>query len=88
MTVFGDSETITVADLQVGDFIEVIPTQGGVRGSKVESGVASLDIGSGWRRSRGRGRAGLDIKSVRIATLRGHLLDVPADFSVSVRRPQ
>lgn len=86
MTTFGPSETITIADLRVGDFIETIPTQSGVRGTRLGSGVASLETGYRWSRSNGRGRSRSDVASIEIATLRGQRVDVPATFSVVVRR--
>lgn len=86
MTTFGPSETIAIADLLVGDFIEKVPTQSGVRGIRLDSGVASLEPGFRWARSNGRGRARSEVDSIQIETLRGQRVDVPATFSVVVRR--
>ena len=86
MSAFGPSETIAIADLRVGDFIEKVPTQSGVRGTRLNSGVASLGTGFRWQRSNGRGRSRSEVDSIVIETLRGHRIDVPATFSVVVRR--
>lgn len=85
MNTYGTEQTIRVADLVEGDWIEVIPTQDGVRGIKLNSGVQALFEGYGWVAGRGRGRARVDLDSTRIVTRRGNV-HVPSHFSVVVRR--
>lgn len=88
--VFGPAETITVAGLAVGDWVVEVPTQQGVRGTTVKSGVRDLRADWGtWRRSAGYRRPKLAIESRVIMFCDPHVAAVnyPADFAVAVRRP-
>lgn len=72
-----------ITDLRVGDWVEVVPTQSGVRGIIVESGIATIDHGHGWVERVGRRR--YTVASVRFTTLTGKTYDIPATFSVVAR---
>jgi hypothetical protein len=48
--VFAESATVRVGDLKVGDFLETVPTQEGVRGTRFNSAVREIqDDSSFWR---------------------------------------
>ena len=82
---FGSEETIRVADLVEGDWIEVIPSQHRMRGQKINSAVKSLSEGYGWTAGGGRGRRRTELASTVVVTRRGDFC-VPNDFTVVVRR--
>ena len=83
MSGYGPEETIRVGDLVDGDWVEVIPTQEGVRGVKIGSGVQEIGEGHGW--TTGRGRTRLHLPSTVVTTRLG-AAHIPSHFSVVVRR--
>lgn len=91
MTTFADVEVVTVNDLTAGDFVVQVPTQRGVRGAKVNSGIRTTaeDFGT-WTRSSGYRRPKIGVES-RILMFNDHsvsALNIPLDFIVEVRRIQ
>lgn len=85
---FADATEIVVADLVEGDFVEVIATQQGVRGMRVNSGVKTIERGrfDAWGQSFGRGRARMPVESIRLTFLAGHSIEIPATFTATARR--
>jgi hypothetical protein len=91
--VFGEAETITVNDIQVGDFVVEFPAQHNVRGVRVNSAVRDYTPRyDTWTRNSGYRRPRHHIPSMLITfedrAWRGAGLDYPLDFTVIVRRPQ
>jgi hypothetical protein len=94
-TPFGETQTLTIADLRVGDFLEVVPTQSGVRGLRVDSGILAVqDLDSDalayerspWRQIGSRRGQRVDARSIRV--MRSDCsFSFPASFTCSVRRP-
>lgn len=86
---FGAPETITVADLAVGDFVISLPPHNNVRGARVNSGVREISAVhyDRWKQS---GRGGRRLPSRRFTFHDRDLtaLDVPTDHPVIVRRAQ
>jgi hypothetical protein len=86
---FGDAETITIADLRTDDFVLELPAQNGVRGAVVNSGIRELrEDYSTWKVGRPR-RRGIPVRS-RVVAFKDRTLatlNVPATFTVTVRRP-
>jgi hypothetical protein len=80
--------TIQLADLQVGDYLERIPSQGGARGLVVQATVTAID--EAWdewvQRTPGRGR-NTPVASRRLSFADQRLVGVsaPAEFQVVVR---
>lgn len=92
---FGDTETLTIADLRVGDFVETIPTQNGVRGMRVDSGIEAIDEMSGdawadgersaWRIKGSRAGERVDARGLRFMRTSGRF-QIPTTFTVTARR--
>ncbi len=78
--------TITVADLNDGDFLVTVPSQNSLRGLKVESGVTALDEDHTWGVRSGRRRPLIPIPARRFRTLSGAVLSLPSEATVTVRR--
>jgi len=90
-TAFGPVETIEISELVPGDFITQIPSQGGIRGVRINSGVRDLrDDWNTWGRSTGRGRPRMQVKSRIIMFLDPALpaVNIPATCIAEVRRIQ
>jgi hypothetical protein len=92
--VFGDPETITVADLKPGDFVVTIPAYKGIRGYSFSTAVKTIsDAAFGkWEEHHGRGRGHfrqqLQSRVMTFATQpAGIVFDYPLDAPVIVRRP-
>lgn len=81
-----DAETMTVADLNDGDFLVTVPTQNGLRGCRVESGVTALDEDHTWGVRSGYRRPLIPIPARRFRTLSGAILSLPSSATVTVRR--
>lgn len=84
---YGPETTITAGMLEEGDWIDMIPTQSGVRGKRIQSAVTFTmdDVRDRWSVSNGRGRRRIIVESVLIGTRRG-TLSLPASFEIIVRR--
>lgn len=84
-------ETIdtTVDQIQVGDFIVKIPTQSRVRGMIFETAVTEVrpDHETWVLRGAAHPRRGTPVEGRWITTRHG-TVSAPADFAVTVRRPQ
>lgn len=91
--VFGDPETITVADLQVGDFVVRILPHLNVRGLEVNSGIESITAAGhfGWEVHHGKGRGhfrqGVTSRVIHFLDRSIAAPDVPVTHEVIVRRP-
>lgn len=87
MISFGPTERIKVGDLRVGDFLDLVPNQQGVRGVRVESGVAAVEerIGT-WGVGRPRHRTPAESRLLRFLDARLVPLDLPSEFVVHARR--
>lgn len=86
---FADEETtISVAELNDGDFLVSFPTQRGIRGYTVNSGVTALDDDSTtWGiRAAYRSRTVFPVAARRFRTLTGVGLTLPCEHNVVVRR--
>jgi hypothetical protein len=92
---FGPEQDITIADLRVGDFLIVVPSQGGVRGARVGAVVtATRHSWDTWGQHTAGHRRKVPVPSTQIefgvhrtsAWTAG--LDVPDTFRATVRRPQ
>lgn len=83
-----EPETINVADLRDGDFLVSFPTQRGIRGYTVNSGVTALDDDpTTWGiRAAYRSRTVFPVAARRFRTLTGVTLSLPCEHSVIVRR--
>jgi len=80
----------TLRDLEPGDYIVYIPTQMGMRGFRVDSGLVALDERS-WDHYRMAGRGGRSVESARLVTLANKDREygqpiVPLDSAVVARR--
>ena len=90
---FGPAQVILVRDIRVGDWLELVPNQGGVRGARVEATVTQLDRSWDSWRERGYGRRGYPVPSVQLqfgvhrSSVWSAGLDVPDSFQCTVRRP-
>lgn len=88
MQTFGDAETITIGDLDLGDFVVEIPAQSGVRGARVDSGVRELrDDYNTWRAGPARRRRPVRSRVITFLDRSTGALNVPTAFMVVVRRP-
>lgn len=91
--VFGDPETIKVADLAVGDFVVEFPRQAGIRGKVISSAVASLaETYDRWTapnspRPRSK-RHSVRSRKVTFADRSIVPIDVPISCEIVVRRPK
>jgi len=84
-------ETVTVSDLKPGDFVITIPTQNGVRGIRVNSGIRTVsDDWDTWTCSSGprRPRISQLSRELRFNDAKLGSVNVPASFAVQARRPQ
>jgi hypothetical protein len=87
---FGPQETITIADLKVGDFVVRVPPQLNMRGLKVNSAVRTIEDREGWvLRNRATKRHGTVVagKAITFQSYRDKTLSWPDTFAVIVRRP-
>jgi hypothetical protein len=80
--------TISVAELNDGDFLVSFPAQRGIRGYTVNSGVTALDDDhTTWGiRAAYRSRTVFPVAARRFRTLTGVTLSLPCEHSVVVRR--
>jgi hypothetical protein len=93
---FGPPEDVTVADLAVGDFLVMVPSQHGVRGCAVESVITRLDHSwDTWGERTPGARRRFPVPSTQLrfgtagtVTLAEAGLDVPDTFTCRVRRPR
>jgi hypothetical protein len=79
-------ETITVADLRDGDFLVSFPTQRGIRGYAVNSGVTELEADHTWGVRPGYRQRLIPTEARHFRTLTGVGLSLPSDCTVVVRR--
>ena len=87
---FGEAETITVDQLVTGDFVVAFPTQAGIRGYRVNSGIREISAPAygRWAMSGGRGRPRRQILSRKIRFLDANCggVDLPLTHEIIVRR--
>lgn len=87
----GAPETMTLADLRVGDWVEEIPTQGRIRGTRPQASVIGKREHYRWTRVERRpGRRRLSRVQVAgylitFAMSQGEI-DLPGDFTCTARR--
>jgi hypothetical protein len=87
--VFGDPETVAVSDLAAGDFIVRVPTQSGIAGRVVNSGIATLAPDwDTWTYGRGRARYPVAATAITFLSRDAAPLTVPDTFAVIARRVQ
>jgi hypothetical protein len=87
--VFGEPETITVADLKAGDFVVTIPAQGGFAAIPGQSGIkaiSGIEYGRYTRKSGGRRVADVPSRRLEFLASGSPEVHVPAHFTVQVRR--
>jgi hypothetical protein len=86
---FGDPIQATIGDLAVGDFLVTVPTQGQVRGCRVNSGIKALtEDYTTWYRKAGRGRIPMNAHVVEFLGSDLPALIIPDHFTCTVRRPE
>jgi hypothetical protein len=87
-TEFGDPETVTIAELKVDDFVVEFPSQKGIRGAKVNSGIRDLrdDYGT-WRSGPPRRKMPIRSRILMFKGMQGTTMNIPADCIIVVRRP-
>jgi len=81
-------QTLPLSEIKPGDFVIEIPTQGGIRGVRVNSGLKTVtEDWETWRQSFGssRRRRYSNIRGLRIEFLSGGRVSYPADFTATVR---
>src|SRR5262245_50081726 len=87
---FGPPTTITVADLQTGDFVISFPATSDTRGTRVNSAIREIAPAAygRWVRRAYRQRGGTPILSRRMSFHARDLsgLDVPVENPVIIRR--
>jgi hypothetical protein len=86
---FGPEETITIANLEVGDFVIRIPAQDMIRGLLVNSAVRTIQDKHGWIKHHKGQKGGTPVsgKEISFQTERTRTFSWPDHYSVIVRRP-
>ena len=81
---FGDPEVITVAELQVSDFVLTIPAQRGTRGASASSAIREISP-EHWDRWT-LGKMPVASRLIKFHDPKLAALDVPSTHTVTVRR--
>jgi hypothetical protein len=84
---YAEAATVTIADLKAGDFVVSIPTQMGIRGYRVNSGIREItDSRFGtWKMGPPRRKCPVESRAMRFLSDLPRV-DYPSDCTVIVRK--